>query len=89
MGGHGALPTSSEVMPFDFETTAWRDEAKVIHNGKPSDVSDTRAMRVHVYDRDTGKFRSMFWAHVYDPFETWEEWLDYIGLLMTMHGMDL
>ena len=75
-------------MPFEFEAQGWEDESGNRHRGKPSDTSDTFGMFVHAYDPKSGEDHH-FWAFVYQPFDSWEDWLVYVGALMQMHGMDL
>lgn len=75
-------------MAFDFEAVAWEDSDGESHGGKPSDLSETFGIKVIVEDFDTGEVHQ-FWAYVPEPFEDWTQWLDYIGGLCEMHGMEL
>ena len=75
-------------MAFDFVAVSWEDEDGESHTGMPYDLSETYGIKVVVSDPDTGEIHQ-FWAYVPEPFDYWEEWLDYIGGLCEMHGMDL
>lgn len=75
-------------MAFDFDVDAWEDYNGDRHAGKPSDLSDTWGVRVIAADTETGETH-IFWAFTPSPYEDWEEWLDHIGILMSMHGMEL
>ncbi|MGH7240235.1 MAG: hypothetical protein ACREHG_09280, partial [Candidatus Saccharimonadales bacterium] len=86
------LPPPSPL-PFDFSAYGWEDANHNRHRGKPSELDNTMGIFVDAKDRDTGE-QHMFWAFIYrnqdgNLFQSWEQWLDYIAILMTMHGMEL
>lgn len=75
-------------MAFDFDVVGWEDFDGDRHDGKPSDLDDTYGVKVYAEDEETGQVEA-FWAFVVSPFEDWTEWLDYIGTLMSMYGLEL
>lgn len=75
-------------MAFDFDVIGWEDRNGDRHEGKPSDINDVYGEFVHAFDSATGEHKH-FWAFVYDSFEEWEEWLDYIEQLIEGYGLSV
>lgn len=66
----------------------YEDEQHVRHEGRPDDLTDTYGVLVHAYDFDTNE-EDYFWAWAPGPFDTWDEWIEYVYTLMGMYGMSL
>lgn len=75
-------------MPYEFESVGWEDESGERWAGRPdaSDLGDTYGILVHAYDPETGE-HEYFWSFIPEPFESWDDWWDYISDLMDMYGM--
>jgi len=87
--GWGTAATAAKSSPlpdYTFDVWGWEDANGDRWTGEPFNIQDTYGIWVHVYNPDNPEDSHPFWAFTPEPYEDWEEWWDYIGILAAMHG---
>lgn len=81
-------------MAYNFQIYGWEDQDGNRHftrHGpvKRAPLSRTYGTYVKVTNQDDPADVAWWWAFVYTPFESWDEWYVYIAALAAQHGYDL
>lgn len=86
----GKLATSP-AMAFVFENIGWEDENGHRHTGDPADegvpIDDVWGMVVFAYDEQNPDDQQIFTAYLPIYVDDWDDWWDYITLMMEDYGM--
>lgn len=82
-------------MAYDFVVHAWQDfsgiEGEKVHWSPPNpdNLDNVHGVLVEAYDETQEGESHFFWAFTLYAYEDWEQWLDHIGLMIEMYGMEL